>query len=263
MVITMKHLNELTVKDIENIKIVCFDVDGVTIKKGTEISEKGTELKIKTSPLDDRILQKMLRLKKYFHITVNSGRSTMYLTKVFQGILWGEASIIGEIGIFTVRNGEMRQMSVFNEYELETIRKITIDLQQLAISNDKARGFEPKQFLITLHCSEAIPTIDEIVKKYDTKGEFYCWWNGEAYDIAPHRFNKGVGLKGLAESIGMSLENCIAVGNGINDKDMTDMAGIGVSTNPQALESDFYVENEHLGGEALMDKLLELKGDTE
>jgi len=57
----MKHLDELTKADIKNIKIVCFDVDGVTIKKGTEISEKGTELKIKTSPLEDHILEKMIR----------------------------------------------------------------------------------------------------------------------------------------------------------------------------------------------------------
>lgn len=255
----MKHLDELTKEDIKDIKIVCFDVDGVTIKKGTEISEKGTELKIKTSPLEDHILDKMKRLKKYFHVTVNSGRSTMYLTKVFQGILWGNASVIGEIGIFTVRDGEMKQMAVFNEYELEVMRNITVELQRIALTNDKVRGFEPKQFLITLHCLEAIPEIDELVKKYDTKHEFYCWWNGEAYDIAPHRFNKGVGLKALAESMDLSLRNCIAVGNGINDKDMTDMAQIGVSTNPDALESDYFVNDEHLGGEALMDKLLELK----
>jgi len=255
----MKHLSELTAEDIKDIKIVCFDVDGVTIKKGTEIAEKGTELRIKTSPLDEDILKKLVALKEYFHVTINSGRSTLYLTKVFQEILWGNASIIGEIGIFTVKDGELRQSSVFDDYELDVLHKITVDLQKLAVANDKARGFEPKQFLITLHCWEAIPEIDEIVRKYDTRGTFYCWWNGEAYDIAPHRFNKGVGLEALAKLLGLKLENCIAVGNGINDKDMTDMAGIGVTTNKEALESDFYIEDEHLGGEILIDKLLELK----
>ncbi len=257
----MKPLNELTTEDIKDIKIVCFDVDGVTIKKGTEISEKGTELRIKTSPLEDSILQKMLRLKKYFHVTINSGRSTMYLTKVFQGMLWGNASVIGEIGIFTVKDGELKQTDIFSEYELETLRKITVNLQKLAQENDKARGFEPKQFLITLHCFDAIPEIDEIVKKYDTKSEFYCWWNGEAYDIAPHRFNKGVGLKKLCEQLNIDISQTIAVGNGINDKDMTDAAGIGITTDKEHLESDYYIDGEHLGGEYLMDKLLELKGD--
>ena len=257
----MKQLSELTLQDIKDIKVVCFDVDGVTIKKGTEISEKGTELRIKTSPLEDRILDKMLRLKKYFHITINSGRSTMYLTKVFQNILWGNASVIGEIGIFIVKDGELKQTDVFSDYELDTLRKITIDLQKLATENEKARGFEPKQFLITLHCFEAIPDIDEIVKKHDTKNEFYCWWNGEAYDIAPHRFNKGVGLKKLAEHLGIDISQTMAVGNGINDKDMTDAADIGVTTDKESLQSDFYIDGEHLGGEYLMDKLLELKGE--
>lgn len=257
----MKPLDSLTADDIKDIKIVCFDVDGVTIKKGTEISEKGTELTVKTSPLEDRILQKMIKLKKYFHVTVNSGRSTMYLTKVFQGMLWGNASVIGEIGIFTIKDGEMKQTDIFTEYELETLRKITVDLQKLATENDKARGFEPKQFLITLHCFEAIPAVDEIVKKHDTKNEFYCWWNGEAYDVAPYRFNKGVGLKKLAEQLGVDISQTIAVGNGINDKDMTDVAGIGVTTDKEHLESDYFIDGEHLGGEYLMDKLLELKGD--
>jgi len=255
----MKHLEELTQEDIKKIKIVCFDVDGVVVKKGTEISEKGTELRIKTSPLEPHVIDKLIRLKKYFHVTVNSGRSTMYLTKVFQPMLWDNASVIGEIGIFTVRDGEMRQGAVFNNYELVTMQKITVELQKIAESNDKVRGFEPKQFLITLHCHEAIPAVDEAVRKFDPKGEFYCWWNGEAYDIAPYRLNKGKGLQFLAESMGYGLENCIAVGNGINDKDMTDMAGIGVTTNPEALESDYYIHDEHLGGECLMDKLLELK----
>lgn len=257
----MKPLSKLTLEDIQNIKVVCFDVDGVTIKKGTEISEKGTELKIKTSSLEDRILQKMLRLKKYFHVTVNSGRSAMYLTKVFQEMLWGNASVIAENGIFVVHKGMSTQVETFSDYELETIQKITIDLQKLAVNNDKARGFEPKQFLITLHCFEAIPEIDDIVKKHDTQGIFYSWWNGEAYDIAPHRFNKGQGLKHLVDILGYDHSQCIAVGNGINDKDMTDVAGIGVTTDKVHLESDYFIDGEHLGGEYLMDKLLELKED--
>lgn len=258
----MKPLSELTKEDIKDIKVICFDVDGVTIKKGTEISEKGTELKIKTSPLEDTMLQKLLELKKYFHITVNSGRSSMYLSKVFQDILWGNASIISENGIFVVKDGMLTQAEVFSTYELEVLHKITVDLQKLAISNDQARGFEPKQFLVTLHCYQDIAEVYEIVKRHDTKGEFYCWWNGEAYDIAPYRFNKGVGLKNLVKLLNIDVSKTIAVGNGVNDKDMTDLAGIGITTDKEHLEADYFIDGEHLGGEYLIDKLLELKDDT-
>lgn len=255
----MKPLDTLTKDDIKDIKVVCFDVDGVTIKRGTEIEEKGTQLKIKTSPLEDHMLQKILKLKKYFHITINSGRSAMYLTKVFQEILWGDASVISENGMFIVYKGELIQNYVFNDYELDTIQKITVDLQKLANTNKLARGFEPKQFLITLHAFEAIPEVETIVKKYDTKNEFYVWWNGEAYDIAPKRFNKGSGLEKLCKKLDVVISQLMAVGNGINDKDMTDLAGIGITTDKETLKSDYFIDGEHLGGEYLMDKLLELK----
>ncbi len=35
----MKTITELLKKDIEKIKIICFDCDGVTVEKGTEIEE--------------------------------------------------------------------------------------------------------------------------------------------------------------------------------------------------------------------------------
>lgn len=254
----MKPLLELTKKDIQNIKLICFDTDGVTVKRGTDIEEKGTELKIKTNVLEDRILEKLTRLKKYFHITVNSGRSSMFLSKMYQGILWNNSSIISENGIFVLYQGKLIQNFVFTDYELSTIRNITLDLKKIAQSNPRARGFEPKQFLITLHCFEAIPEINTIVEKYDTKREFYCWWNGEAYDICPHRFNKGLGLRELCKLLNLKPEQAMAIGNGINDKDMIDVAGIGITTDKVNLSADYFIDGEHLGGEILMDKLLEL-----
>ena len=35
----MKPITELTKEDIKDLKLVCFDVDGVTVKKGTDIQE--------------------------------------------------------------------------------------------------------------------------------------------------------------------------------------------------------------------------------
>jgi hydroxymethylpyrimidine pyrophosphatase-like HAD family hydrolase len=52
----------------------------------------------------------------------------------------------------------------------------------------------------------------------------------------------------------------MAIGNGPNDKDMIDIAGIGVTTEPKVLPADYHTtKDEHLGGEELVDKLLELK----
>lgn len=255
----MKDLSLLTAEDIKEIKVVCFDVDGVTIRKGTEIVESGDQQIIKTNPLEERILAKLLRLKRYFHITINSGRTSIYLTKVFHEILWENASLISEIGIFILKDGLLTQNFVFTKYELQVLGRIFARVKELTHGHKDFKGFEYKQFLIVLHCHNAIPEVEQIVKDEDTRGEFYCWWNGEAYDIAPHRFNKGVGLQKLCEMLGYTLANALAIGNGPNDKDMTDMAKIGVTTDREHLEADYYCEGEHLGGEALMDKLLELK----
>lgn len=255
----MKHLNELTKEDIKDIKVVCFDVDGVTIKRGTKIIDRGNIQTMKTIPLDDNILRKLLKLKEHFHVTINSGRSSFYLMKVFQDLLWDNASLISENGIFVSYSGSLIQNFQFTEYELGVLKRATHRLKELAEKDKRAAGFEYKMFLLVLHCNEAIPEVAEIIAEEDTRGEFYCWWNGEAYDICPRRFNKGVGLKKLCELLGYGPENAIAIGNGINDKDMTDIAAIGVTTDKEHLEADYFCEGEHLGGEYLMDKLLDLK----
>jgi hydroxymethylpyrimidine pyrophosphatase-like HAD family hydrolase len=254
----MKPLSELTKDDVKNIKIVCFDVDGVTIKRGTQIIDKGDVQTMKTIPLGVDILEKLRELKKYYHVTINSGRSTFYLIKVFADLLWDNSSLISENGIFLLYNGSLIQNFQFTAYELGVLQRVTDRLKKLAEEDTRADGFEYKVFLLVLHCNNEIPEVEKIVFEEDTKGEFYCWWNGEAYDICPKRFNKGVGLKKLCEFLGYSVENAIAIGNGINDKEMTDIAGIGITTDKEHLQSDYYIEGEHLGGKYLIDKLLEL-----
>lgn len=259
----MKLLTELTKEDISNLKLVCFDVDGVTVKKGTDIKEvkddEKTTLTVTTSNLSDEVLQKILELKKYYIVAISSGRSSMYLTKIYYDLLWDNAALISENGIFTLMNGELLQQETFDEKTLSTMRNIVVDLKKLEGHHKDFRAFEPKQFLITLHAWGEIQEVHEIVKKHDPEGNFYCWWNGEAFDIAPRHLNKGTGLKKLADHIGIDISQTMAIGNGPNDKDMLDAAGIGVTTEPKVVESDFATTgDQHLGGLELIDTLLSL-----
>ena len=259
----MKPLSELTKNDIKNIKLVCFDVDGVTIKKGTDISEvktsENTTLTVKTSNLSEEMRDKMIQLKKHFFISVSSGRSSLYLTKIYAELLWDNCALISENGIFTLLAGKLLQHEYFDPKTLAKMAKIVVELKALEGKNKDFRAFEPKQFLITLHAWNDIPEVYEIVKRNDPEGEFYTWWNGEAFDIAPKRLNKGAGLKHLADQLGIDLSQTIAIGNGLNDKDMIDAAGIGVTTDAKSVQGDFYTEgSEHLGGIELVDKLLNL-----
>lgn len=262
----MKLITELTKEDVKDIKVVCFDVDGVTIEKGTDIKEvrtkENTTLTVKTSNLSPEVLKKILALKKKYFVAISSGRSSMYLTKVFAEILWDNAALLSEIGIFTLINGELIQNEKFDDKTLQKMRSIRVALQKLEGKVKDFRAFEPKQFLITLHASSEIPEVYEIMKKHDPEGEFYSIWNGEAFDIAPKRLNKGTALKNLAKHLGIDISQTIAIGNGPNDKDMTDAAGIGVTTEPDWLKSDFQtVGDRHLGGLELIDRLLELSSE--
>lgn len=260
----MKPLSALTKEDIKNIKLVCFDVDGVTIKKGTDISEvrtkEDTTLTVKTSNLPEEMRQKLIELKKYFFIAVSSGRSSLYLTKVYSELLWDNCALLSENGIFTLYQGKLIQHEFFDNKTLDKMKNILNDLKKLEGVNKDFRAFEPKQFLITLHAWKDMPQVYEIVKKNDPEGEFYTWWNGEAFDIAPKRLNKGTALKNLANLLNINLLETIAIGNGPNDKDMTDAAGIGVTTEPDVLEADYKTTKaQHLGGLELAHVLLNLR----
>lgn len=259
----MKAISELTKDDIKDLKLVCFDVDGVTIKKGTDIQEVKTQdsttLTVKTHNLESQMLDKLNELKKHYFIAISSGRSSLYLTKVFADILWDNAALLSEIGIFTLIDGELIQHEKFNEKTLTKMRNIRVALQNLEGKVKDFRAFEPKQFLITLHAFSEIPEVYDIMKEHDPEEEFYAIWNGEAFDIAPQRLNKGSGLINLAKHLNIDIRQTMAVGNGPNDKTMTDTAGIGVTTEPKFLESDFCtVGEQNLGALDLIDRLLEL-----
>lgn len=256
----MKPISDLTSQEIEKIKLICFDCDGVTVEKGTEIEETEATLSVKTHTLSLEILQKLLNLKKYFHINFSSGRSLLYLDRMYGKVLWDHASLQGENGIFTLIDGRVIQHEFFSPKDLELINGIKTEIRDLSKKEKKIRGFEPKQFLITVHCWDEVPLIEQIVKKYDKENRYYCWWNGEAYDVSLKTLNKGVGLKHVCDYLKIDVSQTIAIGNGPNDKDMVDAAGIGVTTDPKWLNADFNTTGMlHLGGEELINKLLELK----
>lgn len=52
-------------------------------------------------------------------------------------------------------------------------------------------------------------------------------WNNLEFNIASA--NKGNALKRFAESLGLTLENCMAIGDGLNDLSMVKVAGMGVA----------------------------------
>ncbi len=257
----MRLIRELTKKDIKNIKLVCFDCDGVTVPEGTYIRESQGELIVRTATLNDRIAEKLQRLKKHFFLVFSSGRSLLYVTRMYEKILWDNVALQAEIGLFTLYQGQVFQLGEFDSHFLEKSTRIKQAIRSLSQTNSNILGFEPKQFLVTVHCQEEDSAITDLVRKYDPEQEYYCLWSGEAYDIGPKVFNKGAGLKFLVNKMGLSMANVLAVGNDPNDREMVEGAGIGITTDPESVikGADFVTEKKfEQGGEEVIDRLLEI-----
>jgi hydroxymethylpyrimidine pyrophosphatase-like HAD family hydrolase len=168
-------------------------------------------------------------------------------------------SLQAEIGMYT----QINQLRIKN-YELNIeqrskIEKIRGEIGKL--ENKNIKGFEPKEYLITLHCQDRVEEVEELVKKYDINNELFCWWNEEAYDIGVNGVNKATGLQKLIDKLELKMVNVMTVGNGINDENMTAVAGVDISTDQKHLQADFVAYGEELGGEKVIDKILGLMGE--
>lgn len=259
----MQPLSALNKEVLKDIKVVSFDVDGVLIQKGTDIEEVdnsfSTFLKVRTKKITPELIDKIIRLKKYLHINVSSGRNLLYLIETFDPILWDRASLQGENGLFTLIGGKVIQHGSLSFEELEFLRTIKNQIHNQMKTNKNIRGFEPKQFLISVHCFKEEPAIEEMVRALDIKGEFGVKWSSEAYNIFPKRISKGTGLMELSKILKVNLSQILVVGNDPNDKEAAEGPGVSVTTSPDTLTADYFTESAlELGGESLVNQLLKI-----
>lgn len=256
----MKPLSELSREDIKAIKLLCFDADGVTVEKGTGVLEKDGVLTVKTKQIKPELVEKLAKLKKHFHINISSGRTLLYLNQMYEQILWEKASIQGENGLFTLVDGRIVQTDRISPRELEKIERIRREIQKLALMEPNIQGFEPKQFMISVHCVREVPQIHDIVRRWDAEGDFNSFWiSDESHDIFLKRFNKGVGLEFLAKYLGLDLSRILGVGNDPNDLPMLEKSGISITTDPEHAAANYRTEQGlDVGGEEVIDRLLEI-----
>jgi len=255
----MKPLTVLTKEEVDKIKLLCFDCDGVTVPEGTKISEKEGKLLVETTMIKNRLVEKLERLKKRFWLSFSSGRSLLYLTRMYEPLLYERVILQGENGLFALKEGEVFQLELLSNEQLEILRKVKNEIREWGKTNPDVLGFEPKQFLVTVHCRKPLEEIPEIVRRRG-EGRLYSLWSGEAYDINFKFFNKGRGLERLAKRLGLERGEVMAIGNDPNDKEMVEWAGIGITSNRESMSAaDYYtLEKQESGGEELIDRLLAL-----
>ncbi len=248
----MKSLGLMTKKDIEKIKLIVFDVDGIIVLRGTKIKQIGNSVKleIKKMPLNEIELIKKVH-KKGFLININSGRALYYLQEMFREIL-PFVSLTYENGSATWHKGKIYQ----HVNSFLQLHELIFELKK--VKSEKIKGFEPKEFIITIHCTDRVAAIEKVLEKW--KG-IYWIWNGEAYDIGVKDVQtKAVGLRELMKVLGLRKENVMAIGDNYNDRELLDAAGVAVSADEKRAIGQFYVplEGKFLPAERFMIRILEL-----
>ena len=246
----MKPLEELTKKDLQHIKLIVFDVDGVLVPRGTKIKQVGNKTSIETKKISERQIEQIRKLNKLgFKINISSGRGLYMLQEMFRGVL-PFVSITYENGSATWFKGKIFQhVNSFNETKdvFDKLKKI---------KHKDIKGFEPKEFIITIHCKKRVKKIEEVVNRYK---KLYWIWNAEAYDIGIREVQtKATGLKSIIRSFKLDKKNVLAIGDNYNDKELLDEANITVSADKSRLNGDFYVplKGKFLPADLLMQKLI-------
>lgn len=247
---------------LDKVKLLVLDSDGVVVPRGTKIIEGEREgryfANIETYKISDRLAGKINKLKSKMKVCISSGRGLMYIQSMY-------AKIIGEGTILQAENGNLSliggKIVQHFDYSDDYFRKISAIRNDIIVSSEKDMaailGFEPKQFILTIHSKEEAKSVYNIIRKHDKNDDLKIMWNGEAFDIQRKSISKGEGLKRLIEYLNIKSQEVIAMGDRVNDKELLEVAGIGVSADKDALPAEYWTLGDGLPGEALVDYLLE------
>src|SRR3989338_6676654 len=170
----MLPLSQFSKKELQPIKMIVFDVDGVLVPRGTKIKQVGNTTTLDTKVIHEKQIRQIKEIYEAgFLINISSGRGLYMLQEMFRGIL-PFVSLTYENGSATWYKGKIYQH--INSFKY--LQDIFPKLRQ--VTNKNIKGFEPKEFIITIHCKKRVKEIEKILKKYKN---LYTVWNGEAYDI--------------------------------------------------------------------------------
>jgi HAD superfamily hydrolase (TIGR01484 family) len=248
----MKPLSDLTKEDIKDIKLIVFDVDGVLVPRGTKIKQIGNKTTFEIKQVAKKQIGQIKKLNKLgFKININSGRGLYMLQKMFEEIL-PFVSLTYENGSATWFKGKIYQ----NVNAFDYMKKVLSELEK--VKDREIKGFEPKEFIITIHCKKPVKKIERIVNKYP---RLYWIWNDEAYDLGIKKIQtKATGLKKLIELLKLKKKNVLALGDNYNDKELLNRSGLGISADKTRLKGDFFVplKGKFLPADLLMQKIIKL-----
>ncbi|MCR5731826.1 MAG: Cof-type HAD-IIB family hydrolase [Sphaerochaetaceae bacterium] len=203
------------------IKLAAFDLDDTLAKIGKGISHA-----------DLSILGEIE--KEGVQVAVVSGKPAFYLCGFMRQVEIENPILIGE-------NGGVIEFGV----DVPPARFYTLDYSEearLAIEKFKREfskaipslWYQPNHIGLTPFPAkpEEFDIIQSIVDRNSQLLEYVdVYRHVDSFDITPKGINKYKGLEKLTEILGITREETVAVGNGVNDYPMFDFAGLSIGIN--------------------------------
>jgi HAD superfamily hydrolase (TIGR01484 family) len=246
----MEDIRQMNREAIKDIKMIVFDVDGVLVPRGTNIKQEGNVTTLETKQVADKQIGQIGELyRRGYLINISSGRSLFMLQDMFRPIL-PYISLTFENGTATWYKGRVHQHFNSFRYLKDVFPKLS------KVRHDNIKGFEPKEFIITLHATDRIPEVEEIMEGFR---RLYCIWNGEAYDIGVKELQtKGVGLQRVIKHFKLEKKNVMAIGDNYNDVELLNEAEIPVTADKERVSGRYFVplEGEFLPADILMTQIM-------
>jgi hydroxymethylpyrimidine pyrophosphatase-like HAD family hydrolase len=250
MIVKNRPISELSKKDLSQIKLIVFDVDGVLVSRGTKIKQKGDITTLETKRIEKGQIEQIKRLHKLgFKININSGRGLYMLLEMFREVL-PFVSLTYENGSATWYKGKIYQ----HVNSFEKLKDVIFKLRK--VKSKSIKGFEPKTFIITIHCSKRVPSLERILSR--EKGIYYIW-NSEAYDIGVKVVQtKARGIKAVMKMFKIKRSGVMTLGDNYNDKEMLEVSGISVTADKNRVSGDYYIplDNRDLPAKKLMSRVI-------
>src|SRR3989344_1273971 len=248
----MKSIEKLEKSDLKGINLIVFDVDGILVPRGTKISQSGQKTVFYIKKVNKIIISLIKEMSLLgFMINISSGRSLDVLQKMFWPIL-NKITITYENGSSSWINGKIYQ-------HVNSYSKLSELYRQLStVKNKNIKGFEPKEFILTLHTKKRISAVESTIKRHK---RIYFIWNGEAYDVGFRGSQTKLnGLRALLKIIKLKKDNILFIGDNRNDSSLAKNSKIIVTADKRRLNGDFFVKlsKKNLPGKVLMERIIKL-----
>lgn len=258
----MQHIDEL--KDVNKVKLVVFDVDGVVIPFGAGVIDDGTQIIYKMKYPTEEFVEMVKELLKYTNVAISSGRNMLVLKTMFNELLAHEVN--GHKFMIQAESGGRISCGcdeISSTSDPSLMRQLSeIKARLKKIRHPAITGFEPKESVITMYSSERVPEVEKLLEEYPHR----IFFTGETYEVTQQGVDKGSGIDIMKEIISNGYGDdfdVVAIGDRPNDFPMLEKADISVSADPDHVkDAQYYIDtvekSSRLPGEVLAEKLLSL-----